>query len=318
MDGLTISKIKDALSKNSNIGIVLGRNADFDSIAAGLGLYLSLQDTGKNVSIASPAEILVEHSSLFGINKIKQSLGGQGGDLVVSFPYQEGEIDKVSYTLENGFLNIVVKAGEQGLSFSEKDVKFAHSGGLPQLLFVVGSPRLSDLGSLFNPAELKDTTVVNIDNHNDNQGYGDILLVSTRFSSVSEIVSNLLVSVGLRMDQDLAQNLLSGISYATKNFQSEQTSPIAFEMAGILIRNGAVRKVEREEKFPMQFDQRRPEPRREQRFEERKQREDFTKEPKNQFPFEEKKNQQQEEEKKDENPPSDWLTPKIYKGSTDF
>jgi len=57
-------------------------------------------------------------------------LGGQGGDLIVSFPYKEGEIDKVSYTLENELLNIVVKEGPLGLNFSQKDVKFSEPDGI--------------------------------------------------------------------------------------------------------------------------------------------------------------------------------------------
>jgi hypothetical protein len=67
---------------------------------------------------------LVEVSSLVGIDEVKTTLGEASGDLVVSFPYREGEIEKVSYTRDDNFLNIVVKAGEKGLNFDEKDVKF--------------------------------------------------------------------------------------------------------------------------------------------------------------------------------------------------
>ena len=67
----------------------------------------------------------MEVSSLVGIDKVKKSFnGGANGDLTVTFPYKEGEIEKISYTLEEGKLNILVKAGENGLSFNEKDVEF--------------------------------------------------------------------------------------------------------------------------------------------------------------------------------------------------
>jgi len=97
------------------------------------------------------------------------------------------------------------------------------------------------LGQLFDTQILKDTVVVNIDNKPENQGYGDILMVSTRLSSVSEAVANLILSVGLKMDLDIAQNLMLGLSVATNNFQSENTSPLAFEMTGILLRHGVIR-----------------------------------------------------------------------------
>lgn len=241
MDNATLQKIKDALSRNDTVGIAAGKNPTVDTMGAALALYLALTGIQKRVSVASPTDPIVEISSLVGIDKVRNSLDAEGADLVVSFPYKEGEIDKVSYTIESGFLNIVVKAGEQGLSFSERDVKYKRGGAFPAVLFVVGTPRLSDLGTLFNPAALKDTTVINIDNKTDNQGFGDIVLVSPNFSSVCEQVTNLLFALELNVDQDTAQNLLLGISYATDNFQKPTTSYIAFEMAAMLMRKGARR-----------------------------------------------------------------------------
>jgi hypothetical protein len=241
MDNLTFSKIKEAIEKYQDIAIVTRQDPGVDEMAGALSLYLAIKGFGKNPIIATPNEPLVEVSSLVGIDEVKTSLGAGDGDLVVSFPYREGEIEKVSYTRDDNFLNIVVKAGENGLNFNESDVKFTRGGKAPELLFVVGSPRVSDLGNLFDPQSLKDTVVVNIDNKADNQGFGDILVVSNRFSSVSEAISNLILSTGLIMDLDIAQNLMLGLAVATNNFQSENTSPLAFEMAGVLLRQGALR-----------------------------------------------------------------------------
>lgn len=241
MDNTAVQRIRESITKNQQIGIVVGKNANLDDMAAALSIYLVLKTSDKNVSIACPTDPLVEVSSLVGIDKVKNSLDGEGGDLVVSFPYRDREIEKVSYTLEEGFLNIVVKAGTDGLSFTEKEVKYKRGGSLPTLLFVVGTPRLSDLGSLFNPDALKNTTVINIDNKIDNQGFGDIVVVSPRSSSVSEEVANILTSLEFPFDIDLAQNLLSGINFATDNFQDPKTSVAAFEMAAFLMKKGAVR-----------------------------------------------------------------------------
>ncbi len=145
MDNATFQRIKDLILKHQDIGIVVGSNPGFDEMAAGLGLYLSIKQMGKNVVIACPTDPLVAVSSLVGIDKVQKTLGGEGGDLTVSFPYQEGEIEKVSYTLDNGFLNIVVKAGERGLSFNQKDIQFKRTGKNPSLLFFVGIPRISDV-----------------------------------------------------------------------------------------------------------------------------------------------------------------------------
>ncbi|MEK7573343.1 MAG: hypothetical protein AAB531_02855 [Patescibacteria group bacterium] len=241
MDNNVSEQLKDLISKNQSIGIAVGKNPSIDAMAAALSLFLTLKSDGKNVNIVCPTEPLVEHSRLVGIDRVKKDFELQGGDMTVSFPYQEGEIEKISYTLENGLLNIIVKAGQDGLTFSEKDVIFKRSEGYPTLLFVIGTSRLSDLDRIYDAEGLKDTTVVNIDNKPDNQGYGDISIVAPNSSSISEKVADIMLSMNLTIDVDIAQNLLTGIENGTDNFQSSMTTPLAFEITGELIRKGAVR-----------------------------------------------------------------------------
>src|SRR4030067_1019506 len=174
MENTTFRQLKEALDKAKNIAIVVGKEPSLDEMGAALSLFLSISDIGKPIAIAATDEPIVELSSLVGINKVKTSLNGESGDLTVSFPYKEGEIDKVSYTLENGYLNIVVKAGEEGLSFSE-------------------------------------------------------------------ITANVIYGLGLKVDRDIAQNLMIGLTYATDDFKDPKTSYLAFEMAGVLLRSGATR-----------------------------------------------------------------------------
>ena len=308
MDNLTFSKIKEAIDKYNNIAIITPIDPTVDEMGAALSLYLSLKDSGKSLSIATPNTPLVEVSSLVGIDDVNTTLGSATGDLVVSFPYKEGEIDKVSYTKDDNFLNIVIKAGELGLGFTEKDVKFTRGTNAPELLFIVGAARISDLGGLFDPAALKDTVVVNIDNKAENQGYGDIVMVSNRFSSISEAVANLILSLNLRIDLDISQNLMLGIATATDNFGDPTTSSLAFEMAGILMRNGALRPANSapRRKLSVGFEER----------EEKPLSQDPIVQPK---PFSEPvKEEPRVQAPVATNPPEDWLEPKIYKGSTNF
>lgn len=288
MDNQAVQKIRELIAKNENIGIAVGKDPGIDKMGAGLALYLSLGNLGKSVNIACPTEPTVEISSLVGIDKVKNTLDSGKGDLIVSFP-DRGDIKKISYTREDGMLNIIVKAADEGLTFDEREVKFRKGGEVPTLLFIVGVPRLSDLGNLFDAESLKDTTTVNIDNKAENQGYGDIVLASNNFSSVSENVSSLVVALDLKMDIDVAQNLLSGISAATDNFQNPNTSPLAFEMAALLLKKGATRQkvsIKRDEEVVQElssfFSPKKP----------------------------------RVEKPKTEAPPDDWLAPKIYKGST--
>lgn len=304
MDNTIVQRIKDSISKNDNIAIAVGKNPSIDEMAAALSLYLLLKEN-KKVTIACPTQPIVELSNLVGIDKVATRLDGGEGDLVVSFPYVEGEIEKVSYTLESGFLNIIVKAAQQGLTFDEKDVKYTKGGAVFSLLFIIGTPRLSDLGDLISPDKLRNTKIINIDNKQENEAYGDIVAVSRDFSSVSEQVADIVLSLGFRMDRDVSQNLLNGINYATQNFQSSTTSPLAFEIASLLMRNGAqrgnisphtARKPGQRYAQEGQFDEKPASPSYRPAINKRQ---DNPAEP-------------------DQKTPNDWLAPKVYKGSSNF
>lgn len=300
-----MQRIRELLTENNSAAILIGRDPNLDSMGGALALYLSLKARNKQAVIACPTDPLVEISSLVGIDKVVKSIGGEDGDLTVAFPYKDGEVEKVSYTIENGFLNIVVKAGSNGLSFNESDIKYKRGGTPPSLLFIIGTPRLSDLGSLFNPQTLKNTTVVNIDNQASNQGFGDVVLVSSKFSSVSEQIANLLLFLQYNIDLDSAQNLLLGISYATDNFQKPNTSATAFEMAGFLLKKGANRQsqsIDRQPNaqiVPDETDFMLPDT-------------DLMEEQS----YQKKEPKAQMQVKSGKNPPPDWLMPKVYRGST--
>ena len=251
MDNATFQRIKDLILNHQEIGVVVRPNPSLDDMAAGLGMYLSLKLMGKNASIACPTDPIVALSSLVGIDKVTKSLstgGGEGGDLTVTFPYQEGEIEKVSYTLDNGKLNIVVKAGEKGLSFTQQDVQFIRSGSgkAPSLVFFVGVARMADVASVVQPVPGQ-TAVVNIDNKPENEKYGDVAVVDGKWSSVSEQIADFvtLLEPQIELDADTAQNLLTGIDFATQDFTSPRTSYLAFEVAGILMKKGATRQQSR-------------------------------------------------------------------------
>lgn len=316
MDNLMVNKVRDLLETSENIGIAVGRDPGIDEMAGALSLYLALIQEGKKVTIASPENPIVKVSSLVGIDKVKKGFDADQGDLTVTFPYKEGEIEKISYTLEDGKLNILVKAGSQGLSFDENNIEYKRSSGAPKLVFVVGTRRLSDLGRVFSPEALKHSTVVNIDYRQDNQGFGDISLVNENMSSVSEIVTSLLSSLGLKIDMDIASNLMSGIIAGTENFQSPNTSSLAFEMAAQLMKNGAVRQVVGDaSRKPdslqggdaYSFFTPAKQPKKAaftQSFGEPKEKPKASSFTKSSIP------------PTDDNPPDDWLAPKIYKGST--
>lgn len=339
MDSFSLEKIQQLLDEKDKIGIAVGKNPRVDEMAAALSLYLSLTQSGKSVSIVCPSEPIVEVSSLVGIDKVKTSFDGNTSDIIVSFP-DRGDIEKISYTREDGFINIIVKAAEQGLSFDEQDIVFRRNATAPKAVFIIGTPRISDLGRIFDTESLKNTTIINIDNKEENQGFGDVVLISKEFSSVSESIATLMSSLRLNIDADIASNLLSGIEYATNNFQDTKTSVMAFEMAAMLIKLGArrspIRDIRKAGQEPQDissfFKTGKPKasqtsqklaqpvsrsgqawPRSSQAWSASQRGEEKPSQPWQKTSL---TGQKQEDKKANENPPDDWLAPKIYKGST--
>lgn len=250
MDTNALSQIRDLIARSNSVAIVVSANPTVDQMAGALALSLSMNAQSKKTYVISPTSALVEHSSLVGIDRVKGPDEGGNGDLVVSFPYREGEIDKVSYTIDGDSLNIVVKAGEKGLTFQESDVQFKRGADKPDMIIAVGVASLGQLTAIFSEEVVNGVTLLNIDNVSTNEGYGNVVLVSAKFSSLSEQVADLLLNLGMELDIDVSQNLMLGITDATNNFQDTKTSYLAFEIASILIKRGAVRKTSGARQMP--------------------------------------------------------------------
>lgn len=257
MDNSMISENRDVLSnlisENAEIGIIIGEVTSLDKAAAGLSLYLTLKEIGKDSQVVSKREPTVEVSNLVGIDKIKKEFSGLIKTYTISLPYNEGEIEKVSYKIENNRLNINLFAGEKKISFSESEIDYIKKGAIPSVVFAIGVADPERLASFFDPnSEIK---LINIDNNENNNGYGDVSFVSNSFSSVSEIVAKIMIDLGLPINTDIAQNLMDGISSATENFTAYTTSPIAFETASFLMKKGAKRRnvKERQERSTPSF-----------------------------------------------------------------
>ena len=324
MDKTTIQKLKDAIAKSNSIGIAVGQNPSIDEMGGALSFYLLLRNANKKVSIASPTDPIVEISSLVGIDRVQRHFGGNAGDLVVSFPYKEGEIERVSYTLENNLLNIIVKASEQGLSFEEQDVRYTRGSGSIDLLIVVGAPSLDQIGDIVDSQKLRDTSIINIDNSPNNQGYGDVVLINPQASSLSEHVADIALTLGFNIEQDAAQNLLSGIMSATHNFQDPRTSSLAFEVSAFLMKQGAHRTDSQYPSRPQspQMNNTQPTPQVRQpiqrpQAEESIQQPQSVQQPPRSAAMPENFDQGEQAEEQNEKPPLDWLTPKVYKGSSE-
>lgn len=237
----TLNQIKELITKNNSGIIALPAKATPDAVAAATTLYLALTKMGKTVSLVASE---TPQSDLIGVDKIQNSLSTGGNNLVVSFPYTEGSIDKVDYKIEDDRFNLIIAPREGHEKLQPKDVQFSYAGGKIEFIIVVDTPNLNALGEIYQKNENKFSgrNIINIDRHLINNNYGTINMVVKTSSSTSELVYQVTRALGIEIDKDMATNLYMGIATATNTFSSYSVNADTFEAVSHLLRAGAVRR----------------------------------------------------------------------------
>lgn len=244
-----LAGIKSNFPNAKNILISLPQEPTVDELAAGLAFYLSLKQSGKTASIVTEGTIRVGHTNLFGVGEIQDKLPqSQGGDFVlvlknVATPGPDGKgvvssVEKMDYFTNGNDLNLVFKVFP-GQKFEPTQITSTHEGGSFDLIFVLGASSLNDLGSVYtNNQAIFNTQIVNIDNSQANANFGTTNVVDSTASSVCEIVGDILPSLQLPFDGDIATNIVSGIFEATNGLQNPNVGADTYAVVSQALRSG--------------------------------------------------------------------------------
>jgi bifunctional oligoribonuclease and PAP phosphatase NrnA len=81
-------------------------------------------------------------------------------------------------------------------------------------------------------------TLINIDHHVSNSLYGDLNYVDSNSSAVGEIVYQMLMLLGIKIDKNIASCLYTSIVSDTGSFKYSSTTSITHSIAGDLINTG--------------------------------------------------------------------------------
>lgn len=277
----------------SSILILLPTKPYFDQVAAGLSLYLSIHDR-KEVNISCPTPMMVGFNRIIGVNRISSELGNK--NLTIKFKgYDAGNIEKVSYDIVNGEFNLTVvpKPGSTAPQKEQMDLSF--SGISADLVILIGGANDSHF-PILESQELSSAKVAHVGNRTLSSNR-DVMSFAKPGATTSELVANLIKENGMSMDPDIATNLLMGIEDGSANFTSSEVTPDTFETFAYLLRSGGYRQP-KTKLSPMGFPPgaiptqpfgKRPEP----VLEEVESKEEVV-----------------------ENPPSDWLQPKVFKSDS--
>jgi len=238
-NNLQFDQVAPLLEGAKQISIVLAQKTNVDRVAAGLALSLALAKKQTTVYCSRP--MTVEFSSLVGVDRIKNKF--EGKNLTIAFDYAEGSIEKVSYNIEGQKFNLTIQPKKGFAPLSADNLEYHYVGQEPDMIFVVGARRLTDLGEIYfeNKEVFAKTPLTNLDASAENEKFGKINLVDPQAGSFSELVALLIDQLKLPVDADIASNLLAGIKDATVNFSLAQTTPLSFEAAAFCLRHGAAK-----------------------------------------------------------------------------
>ncbi len=286
----TLNRAAAIINKGVIGSIILPPNPNIDAIASATSLYLGLTKLGKTVSIACESDI---ESDLFAADKIQKNINAGGDNLVISFPYTDGSIDKVDYSIKGNSFNLIITPRPGFPKLDPSQVKYSYTGGVIDFFITIYTPNLSSLGSIYieNQNQFNGRDIINIDRHLTNTLFGTVNFVNRTASSISELVLIFLQFLKVEIDKDIATNLYTGLVSATNNFNSYSVNASTFECAAQLLKAGATRKIIKKPDIKLPLNQN-------------------TKETQSVKPIEAVERDKQNEK----STPQDWLRPKIFRG----
>jgi nanoRNase/pAp phosphatase (c-di-AMP/oligoRNAs hydrolase) len=232
-------QIFEQIRKSNKILIILPQNVQADGLSSALALRLFLNKLQKDVAIACSGHLPENLKFLPGVDTLKNQLSA-GKSLVITVDTAVKKLEEISYQTQESKAQIFLKA--KGEEFTPQDLSFSAEKFPVDLIFVLGAKSLEDLGRLYvdNTDLFFETPKINIDNHPDNEYFGQLNLVDITVSSVAELLAEVLQKYEDQLiDQDIATCLLLGIIFSTRSFQHVQTTPKAFLKASELVALGA-------------------------------------------------------------------------------
>ncbi len=237
----TLPRISEVISKGASGIVVLPTNPSVDAIAGATALYLGLLKLGKNVTIVSSAAI---KSDMAAADKIQTTLSVGGDNLVVSFPYADGAIDKIDYHIQGEKFNLVIAPRSGFPKLNPNQVSYSYSGGSFDFIFTVDTPNLNAIGTLYtdNQTQFQGKEIINIDRHLTNAFYGTVNFINKTSSSTCELIFKVLKQLNCEIDKEMSTNLYVGIAAATNTFTSYSVNAETFETIASLLKSGASKK----------------------------------------------------------------------------
>lgn len=236
-------QIKELTQKSRKIMITCGRQFSGDSLSASLALWLTFKKLNKNADIVIESFKLPENLKFLPATDQIKSEVKKLKKFIINLDISQTGIEGLNYDILGNNLRIHLTP-KQGV-FTPEDLKFETSEFAYDLIFVVDTPELENLGRLYDYHRdlFYQIPVINIDHSPTNEQYGHINLIDITAASVTEIIYQLVKDWDPNLlDHDIATCLLTGLISKTRSFKTNQVTPEALTIASNLINLGANRR----------------------------------------------------------------------------
>lgn len=250
IDQSQTDNFKNILELSQNILVIFPETRDLDLFLATYCFY-SFLSFKKDVRLLSPKfaqKIPKEIGKLIELSNIENELGKE--NLLISFPYQEEQVDKVSYYIgENDKrFHLTIKPKKNATPLDSSKVEFSYAGARADLLILCGVEDLESLQQLYFAYETlykgDNNYVVTINDFIPD--FGKLNLDTSPSSSYCEALFYLFQDLDSENEDLLAKSnlpsiLLYGIEDKTRGLQAEEVNINTFLAVASLLKLGASR-----------------------------------------------------------------------------
>jgi nanoRNase/pAp phosphatase (c-di-AMP/oligoRNAs hydrolase) len=211
-----------------------------DDVATALALALAIETMGKPVTVAGDRLPAAQQNLGFlqSPKEVRASLAGTR-DFVLSFNTDHNKILGTRTAQEGSEFRIYLTP-ERG-AIDPRDFSFIPAKYMFDLAIIIGASDKEHLGKIYeeNPDIFYEMPLVNIDNHSENELFGQVNLVQLTASSKAEIITGFFERTdGEGLTEPVAEALFTGIVTATESFQKKNTTPQALRYASYLMEHG--------------------------------------------------------------------------------
>lgn len=239
MDDYLKKQTLQNLAKAQNVLVAISSGGDFDSLAGGLALYLSLKKFGKNVTLVGPSPKVSDAQKLYAVDKIGKTSPKK--NIIISIENAIDKVDKVTYFLEGRKLKIVIHSLPNSDGPTKNELTIDSAAISSDFILAIGYKTKEDLTKEVTREQNISSEVwtLSINKDNTSQKFAQVNIQDPKASSICEMLTSLMQFIGLPQEEDIAFNLYQGISSATNMFSPILTTPTTLQVATYLLKLGA-------------------------------------------------------------------------------